>query len=450
MLKLTQNNLLLIAIALIVLILIWKAKQTESFKDFAHSFGIRKANIPGYQGDDWEGNPKTEFMAWNVDGVPDMLTEQDTPVNEKDQILLEAFRKIMQSANKSEDYGNWHQIYSKNADREQLSKFVVEQINKASSRTFEPLDVVAFRTEIKRNVGETKDIYKYTSTLFITEQYSENVNNWSKQIYYEAIGSNGKLELVRIELLGNNRDGLQIVPGNDPNSNSYFKILSKYHIQQPYTTSEDRVLFDDEATDRHLRDYYRKARETKYSCFSEGEMTLPLDTQGACLAAGGKWDSPPENSADCPYYKVNPHYPNERGGLAYDGTCEMPLGTKKIGYRHTSNDPQHLPFCYNCKDDKGNIIGIGQCCDEQANNTSRYPELQGKPDYMFRSDITERYNAREELAEKGLKWERYPNRIFEKNLDVHNLPQLNPVFNKTVGLKRDQNITMNGIPYNSM
>ena len=49
-----------------------------------------------------------------------------------------------------------------------------------------------------------------------------------------------------------------------------------------------------------------------------------------CTELGGVWDRPCERNADCPFYQINHDY---KGGCVA-GYCEMPVGVKRVGYRH--------------------------------------------------------------------------------------------------------------------
>ena len=75
---------------------------------------------------------------------------------------------------------------------------------------------------------------------------------------------------------------------------------------------------------------------------------------------------------DCPFFKKNKNYENERGGCI-KGYCELPLGMKLSGFR--KYDENLKPICNNCKN---NTVF---CCDEQKNK-KKYPELKS-PDYLF-------------------------------------------------------------------
>lgn len=81
-------------------------------------------------------------------------------------------------------------------------------------------------------------------------------------------------------------------------------------------------------------------------------------------------DKPCEKNEDCPFYKANKRYPNERGGCI-SGKCEMPLGVRRIGYTQYFDRGQYSPFCYGCTD--------LNCCESQR-----------VPDFAFPNDTDDR------------------------------------------------------------
>lgn len=82
------------------------------------------------------------------------------------------------------------------------------------------------------------------------------------------------------------------------------------------------------------------------------------------------WDKPCQNNSECPFYQKNNTYKNYRGGC-YNGSCEMPLGVKRIAFRHY--DENTKPWCHGCPDSE-NLTP--ECCN--AENT----------DYAFALDET--------------------------------------------------------------
>jgi hypothetical protein len=99
----------------------------------------------------------------------------------------------------------------------------------------------------------------------------------------------------------------------------------------------------------------------------------------------GVWDRPCNNNEECPYYKKNKNYENERGGCK-KGFCEMPINTKALSYRYY--DKTVKPFCYNCEREGCLGDNCYNCCEEQEDR-DKYPNLKS-PDYIFKNDYRER------------------------------------------------------------
>jgi hypothetical protein len=100
--------------------------------------------------------------------------------------------------------------------------------------------------------------------------------------------------------------------------------------------------------------------------------------------SGGKCIS----DADCPFYKANKNYPNERG-KCLDGECELPLGLVRTG--HTTYSEVDEPICHNC----GMVSHT--CCKEQTNN-----KKYASADYAFINDYNDRYKFKTNLSNSNL------------------------------------------------
>ena len=82
------------------------------------------------------------------------------------------------------------------------------------------------------------------------------------------------------------------------------------------------------------------------------------------------WDKKCDTDIECPYYKSNKNYPNNRGGCINNGFCEFPVGVKRLGFNKYIDTGLHKPLCYNCD-------------NETVGNN--------KPvDYVFEDDFRER------------------------------------------------------------
>ena len=105
----------------------------------------------------------------------------------------------------------------------------------------------------------------------------------------------------------------------------------------------------------------------------------------------GIWGELCKLDSDCPYFKANKNYKNERGGCLPNGYCELPYNMEHYDFKTAKKDLE--PLCHNCPKNK-NCMGVecSQCCDSQ--------EI---PDYAFENDTKNRLKYKKELAGKGLK-----------------------------------------------
>jgi hypothetical protein len=122
-------------------------------------------------------------------------------------------------------------------------------------------------------------------------------------------------------------------------------------------------------------------------------------TKSECIDSNGVWDYPPQDDAECPFYKANQNYPNTFGKII-GNKCELPKNMQIVGNRNFSYDPQYTPLCYNCKNKTTGNGTLGMCCDEQ-NNKQVYPTLLS-PDYAYIGDTEQRQKYAEELKQKNL------------------------------------------------
>jgi hypothetical protein len=108
-----------------------------------------------------------------------------------------------------------------------------------------------------------------------------------------------------------------------------------------------------------------------YGCYGNSEITSKFECDsyynidGTPKAYYSLWDKRCVADVECPYYKSNTNYPNNRGGCINGGFCEFPVGVKRLGYTKYSDTNLNTPLCYDCEDKK-------------------------KPDYVFENDFNER------------------------------------------------------------
>jgi hypothetical protein len=83
------------------------------------------------------------------------------------------------------------------------------------------------------------------------------------------------------------------------------------------------------------------------------------------------WDKKCSTDIECPYYKSNKNYPNNRGGCINNGFCEFPVGVKRLGFNKYIDIGLNKPLCYNCDN------------DENAGSNKQV-------DYVFEDDFNDR------------------------------------------------------------
>lgn len=152
----------------------------------------------------------------------------------------------------------------------------------------------------------------------------------------------------------------------------YFKNLIDGD-EQELSKKEKKFLKDKKKEEQRHKNYL------KYKCIgNEGFNESTCNSYSFRSGRKGTWDKPCTVDQECPFYKKNTNYPNERGGCK-QGFCEMPLNIKLKGYK--KYDKKDKPFCHNCKRDGCLGEECFTCCEEQET-----------PDYMFENDTLERSN----------------------------------------------------------
>jgi hypothetical protein len=165
------------------------------------------------------------------------------------------------------------------------------------------------------------------------------------------------------------------IPYGSDNLNSNDFISGEY--LKPHLTN----FFEDKYLEGEINKNYKQFRCFGRHGFNEAECKS-YDKE---RKTHGVWDRPCNNNNECPFYKKNKNYENERGGCK-KGFCEMPINTKTLSYRYY--DKNVKPFCYNCE--KEGCLGDNcyNCCDEQEDR-DKYPNLKSS-DYIFKNDYRER------------------------------------------------------------
>jgi hypothetical protein len=154
-------------------------------------------------------------------------------------------------------------------------------------------------------------------------------------------------------------------------------------------------------------DAFRCVDQPQY--YSNKERCLAVFDEYGRSKSKGIWDAPCINDNQCPFFKANNNYPNVRGQCRDDGTCEMPIGVTRIGYRQY--DKRTAPLCHNCilqppsgmKSGMRNIRKsfLYPCANQQKNQKKPF-ELLATPDYAFLNDYRERVQFSKQLKTRGL------------------------------------------------
>lgn len=311
-----------------------------------------------------------------------------------------------------------------------LINVVLSRINAKADRRFVLLDLQSTKRDTSFDPADKALVDRYMINLFVQEKDERRVHaaayNMSMTFIVKPV--TGVLQIKELYFITNHFYNEPLV-GGDNKFDRDFRLLNPFHLTQPWLTSDDRVLESDDQQIKLLQDHNHDLRSPKYRCFEDGVDESKAASQNECDANVGYWDKPVVNSSECPYYRANKNYVNRLGGLSPDGEfCEMPINTKRVGYRFTSADPQHKPHCYNCRiGADGNPGTIGPCCDEQQNK-QLYPNLVS-PDFAFPGDALERGQQWMELGDRGLHWQAHPTAV----QNITNKHQRQPVFNSMIG-----------------
>lgn len=162
------------------------------------------------------------------------------------------------------------------------------------------------------------------------------------------------------------------------------ELYKKKIVEETFITS---LKMSKEFVDKDFKCLGDESAQSKFLCES------PYNFMGEPKSGPNIWDKKCEKNEECPFYKANKNYTNNRGGCnKKDGTCEMPLGVLRISFtKYLDLDP-YQPFCYQCKNPKNK-----NCCEDQE----RLVELKKKnpnvaytflksADYAFENDTEER------------------------------------------------------------
>jgi len=259
------------------------------------------------------------------------------------------------------------------------------------------------------NVESYEGIKKYDLKTFV---YDAN-ENFGSNMFVTLVQENNK----PTELIKGKIDVIKISTSTELKSPpKFYPYTSVEELSRLNNRNENDIFSREEKniiTEREKEEEIKKLNESNkpessnYLCF--GSKNTRAESEGSCINSGGFWDRPVEQNYQCPYFEANKNYPNSRGGMKESGFCDMPLGVQTLGYRGELETSQ--PLCYNCLIEKNVngtveiVRGIGECCKDQKNNSSLYPNMVS-PDYAFPGDTIQRKANKESFISRGIEWAR--------------------------------------------
>lgn len=289
---------------------------------------------------------------------------------------------------------NWTASTPSTDEQNGVIKYLLNMVNTRLTSSYALINAVAF------NKDRYNDITRYTMTIFVVDTNNQNDTDYALRFSSIICDQGSNRYIISLRILDQVED---FFPGYDKYNTAHYRILNGLHLQAPFLTSDIEMQVTDDDIKRALEDKGVKSTVPNYLCFGSPDPNAQSREQ--CLATGGYWDTPVVDNAECPFYKANKNYPNERGGVnQLSGRCEMPLNTKIVGYRYYSQDPVYQPLCYNCNNGFNGPNTMGMCCNDQ-NDRIQYPNLSG-PDFAFPDDTIDRRESAEYFNDRGVSWSR--------------------------------------------
>jgi hypothetical protein len=139
------------------------------------------------------------------------------------------------------------------------------------------------------------------------------------------------------------------------------------------------------------KEYDSKANNAgKYGCYGNSKITNKFECDSLYTYDGNiksyysLWDKKCSIDEECPYYKANKKYPNTRGGCI-NGSCEFPVGVKRLGFKKYSDDKLNSPLCYECSDTTDY-----NCCAKLRGDGDGNDGNDKNSDYVFENDFNDR------------------------------------------------------------
>jgi hypothetical protein len=200
---------------------------------------------------------------------------------------------------------------------------------------------------------------------FIKENY-----NTVKYYYSKSKETNNETQEENINNKNNNDIYLSSV-------NSLLPIMS-YNIISSVENFITRLDMPDDYLETVKEIYDKSKKEGHYGCYGNNNIVNKFECDSYYNIDGtpkkyySLWDKKCSTDIECPYYKSNKSYPNNRGGCINNGFCEFPVGVKRLGFKKYIDTNLNKPLCYNCGADGNNSIN------------------QTPVDYVFENDFRER------------------------------------------------------------
>ena len=240
---------------------------------------------------------------------------------------------------------------------------------------------------------ENASFYKFTIILILNIGNKELNNVIELVVVYHK--SSKQDYLISLDILGN-------LPEDEFGYIQYTpQLIISRELEYPYNADKGYLRINEDDTsipnidaNTTIKKYLERQigsstekREPEFRCYgSKGNNQIECENDYDIYfkpKQRGVWDRDCKDDDECPFFKKNKNYKNNRGGCVL-GKCEMPLGVESIGQRHFNIDTK--PMCYNCPNNKYD------CCDTQTS-----------PDYIFENDILLRIFNKKDLDDNNLK-----------------------------------------------
>ena len=200
-------------------------------------------------------------------------------------------------------------------------------------------------------------------------------------------------------VLKENFNSIRYYFNKDDNNNSYDMYLSNDKSLIPIMNYDILENIENFITRLEMpKDYLESIDESyntnnlssgNYGCYGNNKIVNKFECDSYYTKEGNPkdyysiWDKKCSTNEECPYYKKNSKYENNRGGCI-NGNCEFPVGVKRIGFTKYNDEEYNRPLCYNCQDTTDL-----NCCA----NIKDFQDKNGvgiNSDYVFENDTDER------------------------------------------------------------